>query len=307
MKFCILQTAMFAAIQLTKYGGTRRGTDPVSLEVDTLIKMESGGELGAKTVKKLFVDAYLENPEKYDAYFAKPEDRLTDALVVKNPLTRKQFTTKDEAQVFAIRKSERLNGLQPPATFSSWKDTEEARQMIVAQQEQKVLGDAERSRWMNEPAEAAQQNMDEEDARWYYDVDIQDVLFYTNALYFNSSRGNAEVIRRMLLANPWIDVNAQDGEALRLASENGHADVVKLLLARDNIDVNARDGAALRKASENGHTDVVKLLLAHPSIDVNAGRAALRLATEEGHSEVIALLLDYLEHTRSTRTQLSDQ
>jgi serine/threonine-protein phosphatase 6 regulatory ankyrin repeat subunit B len=48
-----------------------------------------------------------------------------------------------------------------------------------------------------------------------------------------------------------------------LASENGHADVVKELLVKGaNVNLQARDGTmALSAASKEGHTDIVRLLI----------------------------------------------
>ena len=56
------------------------------------------------------------------------------------------------------------------------------------------------------------------------------------------------------------DVHAQEDEALRWASYNGHVAVVECLL-KAGADVHAREDEALRYASENGHVAVVECLL----------------------------------------------
>eukprot|EP01083_Nonionella_stella_P078418 214618_1 len=79
-----------------------------------------------------------------------------------------------------------------------------------------------------------------------------------------------------------------------MASEHGHAEVVKLLLA-----VNGCDNTALVLACEYGHSDVVKLLLASGRFDVNlkswvryGGFTALHRAVLKGNIEIIEMLLN---------------
>ena len=60
-----------------------------------------------------------------------------------------------------------------------------------------------------------------------------------------------------------IDPRAEDNEAIRAASENGHDKVVKLLLdhKRNPVDPTAKNNEAIKAASENESDKVVKLLL----------------------------------------------
>ena len=78
---------------------------------------------------------------------------------------------------------------------------------------------------------------------------------------------------RLLLADPRVRLapSADDNEAIRWASGNGHADVVRLLLADSRVDPNARDNEAIRCASQYGHADVVRLLLADPRVRLALG------------------------------------
>jgi ankyrin repeat protein len=73
-----------------------------------------------------------------------------------------------------------------------------------------------------------------------------------------SSRGDVYVVK-LLLENELADVHAHSDRSLRLASMNGHLEVVKLLIA-NGADVHVNEDETLRWASKNGHTEVVKYL-----------------------------------------------
>jgi uncharacterized protein len=106
-------------------------------------------------------------------------------------------------------------------------------------------------------------------------------------------------IRRLLDAGADVNLrNKYDATPLYMASEYGHAEVVKLLLAA-NADVNIAERimgtTPLNIASAKGHTEVVKLLLA-ANADVNIaskpiGLTPLIVASMKGHTEVVKLLL----------------
>jgi len=57
-----------------------------------------------------------------------------------------------------------------------------------------------------------------------------------------------------------VDPSANDNYATKVASENGHAEVVGLLLADPRVDPSAENNYAIRVASEKGHVEVVALL-----------------------------------------------
>jgi len=92
---------------------------------------------------------------------------------------------------------------------------------------------------------------------------------------------------------------------LCLASQNGHADVVRGLVDA-NCDVNcsadiddSRSVTPLHLAVRNGHTDVVRLLVsagadveASMTTSVVSGLTALHLAVESGQLDVIDVLLE---------------
>ncbi len=65
-----------------------------------------------------------------------------------------------------------------------------------------------------------------------------------------------------------MNPSAENNDAIRWASKNGHTEVVKLLLADDRVDPSSRDNSAIKLASSNSHSEVVKLLLADGRIDI---------------------------------------
>ena len=104
------------------------------------------------------------------------------------------------------------------------------------------------------------------------DVDAQTLHGYRgwSALMYAAREGHADIVR--LLLDAGADVNAtlfSGTTALMDAASGGYPDIVRLLLAQPDIDVNAQDnngGTALMAAGEG---DVVRLLLA-AGADVNA-------------------------------------
>ncbi len=75
-----------------------------------------------------------------------------------------------------------------------------------------------------------------------------------------SRKGDLPTVKKMI--DKGADVNSQEGMALSLAAENGHADVVALLLARGaKVNIKKPSNIPLNLASANGHRNIVKLLL----------------------------------------------
>jgi hypothetical protein len=122
--------------------------------------------------------------------------------------------------------------------------------------------------------------------------------YYGNALHVASSEGHEAAVK--LLLDKGADPNAQGGDygnALQAASARGHKAVVRLLLDKD-ADVNAQGGYygnALQAASLRGHETVVKILLdkgADPNAQGGDYGNALQAASAEGHEAVVRLLRD---------------
>ncbi|KAJ6006651.1 Pfs NACHT and Ankyrin domain protein [Penicillium sp. IBT 35674x] len=121
--------------------------------------------------------------------------------------------------------------------------------------------------------------------------------YYGNALQVASSQGHRDVVELLLYKE--ADVNAQGGHygnALRAASQYGSEEIVALLLDW-GANVNAWGGdhsSALYTASSEGHQEVTKLLL-DSGADVNAQgsySSALYAASSKGYQEIVRLLLD---------------
>jgi len=99
-----------------------------------------------------------------------------------------------------------------------------------------------------------------------------------------------------------VEKSRTDGATpLFMASQEGHADVVKLLLAAgSDISKGISSGVTpLMVASEGGHVDIVQVFLdakADLSLTINVNGkdyTALSLAKSHGHDDVVALLKKY--------------
>lgn len=77
----------------------------------------------------------------------------------------------------------------------------------------------------------------------------------------------SEFIRTAIGIVGHADCAANDGYAIRWASQSGHAGVVKPLLDDPRVERAAQDSYGIKWASINGHTNIVKLLLEDPRVD----------------------------------------
>jgi hypothetical protein len=111
------------------------------------------------------------------------------------------------------------------------------------------------------------------------------------AIRVASSNGHADIVE-VLLQDGRADPTAYDNDAIQWASSHGHADVVKLLLQDGRADPTADNNLAIRSASKNGHVDVVKLLLQDGRADPRAqNNYALRWACNYRYIKVLEALL----------------
>ena len=107
----------------------------------------------------------------------------------------------------------------------------------------------------------------------------------SQALRYASYNGHLDIVKLLI---PLSDPKADDSEALRYASKYGHLDIVKLLIPLS--DPKAYDSYALRYASLYGHFDIVKLLI--PLSDPKAVDSyALRAASFYGYLDIVKLLI----------------
>ncbi len=115
-----------------------------------------------------------------------------------------------------------------------------------------------------------------------------------------AEKGDEKRVRELVAAGAKLDlVNGAGWSALHLASESGHAHIVKLLLdgkyegkgAGINLQISS-GWTALNLASLYGHESVVRLLLERGAdVTLRTGdRTALSFARAHNHAAVVALL-----------------
>jgi ankyrin repeat protein len=119
-------------------------------------------------------------------------------------------------------------------------------------------------------------------------MDIQDV-------FYNACRtGDVQVVERLLL-DPKINPSAEDDEAIIIASDRGHVQVVERLLDHQGskrVNPEARMNLAIICASANGRIEVVERLLKDPRVDPSTqDNKAIYFALTYGHVKVVRLLL----------------
>ena len=110
-----------------------------------------------------------------------------------------------------------------------------------------------------------------------------------NKLIFGKRRDLRKIKTWEWLVSIGADIHADNDHALRMASLNGHLDVIKFLVSK-GANINAYDDDALRLASLNGHLDIVKFLVSKGA-DIHAWNDnALRLASQNGHTQIVNYL-----------------
>lgn len=119
-----------------------------------------------------------------------------------------------------------------------------------------------------------------------------------NALMLAAQAGHLDVVRLLLQAAPDLETANHDGEtAIVLANRNGHQEVVDALAAA-GASVTALGPSNLLAAVRNGDEDkVAELLVSGVRADVteedprHGTRTALHLAAEAGHHQIVGALL----------------
>ncbi|OJU82150.1 MAG: hypothetical protein BGO10_04710 [Chlamydia sp. 32-24] len=115
-------------------------------------------------------------------------------------------------------------------------------------------------------------------------------------LFFAAEIGDAK-LTSILAKDEMINLAAEDNEAFVKAAENGHLFLLELLTEKtnpntNNVDVADQENAAIRAASKNGHADVVRYLLTFEEVDPSAeNNEALLEAVRAGHIEVVEELI----------------
>ena len=87
----------------------------------------------------------------------------------------------------------------------------------------------------------------------------ENVLKFKKDFYGMIKLNYVEIVEGLIKEG--FDLDADDNWAIRVASVDGHSEVVKLLLQDPRVDPSDDDNYAILLASDNGHSEVVKLLL----------------------------------------------
>lgn len=94
------------------------------------------------------------------------------------------------------------------------------------------------------------------------------------------------------LADPRVDLTADDNCVIRLAAKKGHVKCVELLLADERVNPADNDNLAIGLAAQNGHLECVELLLADKRVNPAGGyNHAICMAACFGHEGCVKLLL----------------
>lgn len=123
-------------------------------------------------------------------------------------------------------------------------------------------------------------------------------------LYFAASFGLPDTLRSLLEDDQDTDISSwteTDGDPVKEAVTQGHADVVKILLEHYEITDEEKLAQYLYMASFKGHHDIVRFLLDRGvAVDAVGGKqgTALQVAALEGHKDVVQLLLARKANTK---------
>ncbi|OQR93089.1 type I inositol triphosphate receptor [Achlya hypogyna] len=120
-----------------------------------------------------------------------------------------------------------------------------------------------------------------------------------NALHVAAEEGHADIVAELLNTRIRVDAkNAANQTPLLVAATAGHIDVLEVLAQHRDCDINAVDDegrSGLGIAAFQGQSGVVAFFLGSLGIDVNVqdrfGATPLMLAVTEGHAAVVDLLV----------------
>lgn len=86
-----------------------------------------------------------------------------------------------------------------------------------------------------------------------------------NAIIIACNNGHLDIVK-ILLDDGRIDPAVLDNEAIIIAARNGHYEIVKLLMNDTRVNPAARNNKALKDACRRNHRKVVNLLLTHEKV-----------------------------------------
>lgn len=124
------------------------------------------------------------------------------------------------------------------------------------------------------------------------DIKGCDVIKLYDIMHKLSAQGRIDEIN-MILDQLEHKNTYYTSQALIYACRWGHYNVAKTLIVKGNADVNAQEGMAIRLASDHRSTDIVELLLQHGADpDVGEGECLIT-ACSRGNSRALLVLLDH--------------
>ncbi len=120
---------------------------------------------------------------------------------------------------------------------------------------------------------------------------------HQEAFFSAVSIGQLELVN-LLLKEGKVKPNAENNNALCLATYSGFTEIVKLLLAYPEVDPSAQDNLFINSAASRGFADIVRLLLKDPRVDPNAriksnkNQTPVREAATKAHLNVLEILVE---------------
>ncbi len=123
----------------------------------------------------------------------------------------------------------------------------------------------------------------------YYIQDLRKINKSNSQKYLIGGSEEGKLDQVIISLKLGADIHDHHDHALRMASGNGHIEVVKYLV-KNGADIHGYSDQALRWASWNGHLNVVKYLVGQgANIHIKFDQA-LKLALEENHTEIVKYL-----------------
>jgi len=116
------------------------------------------------------------------------------------------------------------------------------------------------------------------------------IIPYGEILLLASEYGSSELVQFAIYNNTLLSID-RDNQAIRLAIQKDHVDIVEMLLACEGVDPAIDDNITIRTACHQGYLNIVKALLGRVDLTCQ-DNAPFRLACKEGHFEVAKLLFD---------------
>lgn len=110
------------------------------------------------------------------------------------------------------------------------------------------------------------------------------------AIIYSAANGNLEILKYLIENN--YDPTITNNLPLRIASSHGHLHIIEYLIKECNVNVRACQNNALIVAVENNHLDIVKFLVKSGADIYTNNCEALKIAEEKNHKEIIQYILD---------------